>query len=297
MNDIITSPEISNANSSFILFADDTKIFSTDLTNIQSSLTDFDLKLQSYQLQLAPHKCAILPISKQPFDSFVPSLPSVTINSTKLTYINSVKDLGVYISSNFKWETHIAKIVNLSSLISYQILKTFKTRNILTLLKLYKTYIRPKLEYNTPVWSPYLQKDINAVEGVQRRYTKVICRRCNIVFNSYQDRLNQLKILSLQDRRIRNDLLLMFKIFRGFSDINFSSYFKIQTSQYSLRGGGSKIVPLKTFSNSAWTNSFFNRAPRYFNKLPPEISSTKSLQIFKSKLKTLNYNQLKLQYK
>ena len=296
MNDIITSPEISDSNSTFILFADDTKVFSTDLSNIQSSLSDFSSKLKSYQLQLAPHKCAILPFSKTPFDSLVQSLPSVTINSIDLPYIDSIKDLGIYVSSNFKWEKHISKIVNLSLITSYQILKTFKTKNIWTLMKLYKTYIRPKLEYNTPIWNPYLLKNINTIESVQRRFTKIVCRRCSIVFNSYQNRLEKLKILSLQDRRIRNDLLLMFKILRGLSDISFSSYFKIQTSPYSLRGGETKIVPLESYSSPAWINSFFNRAPKYFNKLPPEISSARSLQSFKLKLKKLDFNCLKQQY-
>lgn len=116
------------------------------------------------------------------------------------------------------------------------------------------------------------------------------------MFDSYQNRLEKLNILSLQDRRIRNDLLLMFKILRGLSDISFSSYFKIQTLPYSLRGGEIKITPLASHCSPAWINSFFNRAPKYFNKLPQEISSAKSLQIFKHKLQKLDYSYLKLQY-
>ena len=297
MNNIIKSPELANTDTKIILYADDTKIFSPDLSKIQSTLNNFNLKLQDHQLHLAPHKCAILPISNKPFKNIISCLPAINIDSTPLPFIETIKDLGIQMSSNLKWNHHITKIVNKAKILSYQITKTFKTRNIWTLLKLFKTYIRPQLDYNTPVWSPHLQQDINAVESVQRRFTKTICRRCNIPFTSYEDRLFKLDILSLENRRIQNDVILLFKILHGLSDISFNKFFKLQISNYSLRGPSSKIIPVQTFNNTLWKNSFFERAPRYYNKLPSEISSAKSLNVFKFKLKQVNYSHLKFNYK
>ena len=134
-------------------------------------------------------------------------------------------------------------------------------KNIWTLLKLFKAYVRPKLEYNTPVWSPYLLKDILAIEKVQKRYTKIVCRRCNIPFSSYTDRLRKLDLLSLQDRRIRFDLITLFKIINNLSDLNFHSFFLFQVSSYALRNNSSKIVPKRYFTSNAWVGSFFDRAP------------------------------------
>jgi len=58
------------------------------------------------------------------------------------------------------------------------------------LLKAYTTYVWPKLEYNTVVWSPYLKKDVNLLEFfVQKHFTRNICVRCNVPFDSYLDRL------------------------------------------------------------------------------------------------------------
>ena len=58
--------------------------------------------------------------------------------------------------------------------------------------------IRPKLRYNTPIQSPYLKKDINHIESVQRKYTRLIFNCCNISCTPYLDRLTRLNIKSLE---------------------------------------------------------------------------------------------------
>ena len=82
------------------------------------------------------------------------------------------------------------------------IFSVFKSKNIWTLLKLYTTYVRPKLEYATCVWSPYLKKDIAKIESIQKRFTKYAFLRSQIPFSSYNDRLLKINIKSLQYRRI-----------------------------------------------------------------------------------------------
>ena len=159
-------------------------------------------------------------------------------------------------------------------------------------MKLYKSYVRPKLEYNTPVWSPYLSKDINAVEKVQKRFTKIVCRRCNIPFSSYNDRLAKLNLLSLQNRRVRFDLITLYKIVNNLSDLNFNAFFILQNSPYALRNNSLKILPKKRFNSSAWNGSFFERAPRYWNKLSHDITSVNSLSAFKFKLNSISYENL-----
>ena len=81
-----------------------------------------------------------------------------------------------------------------------QVLHSFSSKNIWTVLKAHTTYVRPKLEYNTVVWSPFLRKDINLVESAQKKFTRHICTRCKISFNSYSDRLSKLKINLLEYR-------------------------------------------------------------------------------------------------
>ena len=104
-----------------------------------------------------------------------------------------------------------------------------------TLLRAYFTYVRPKLEYDTPVWSPYLKKDIITIESVQHCFTHQICTRCYISFCSYYDRLEKLNIKSLEYCRVEYDLFLMYKICHNLSDLNFHNFFSYCNSDYNLR--------------------------------------------------------------
>jgi len=162
------------------------------------------------QLSLAPHKCQHLAITQKiktgPVNEYC-------INSECIAKCSIVKDLGVFLYSDLKWAPHISHKTKMASMCSYQILRSFSTSNILILLKAFTTYVHPKLEYNTSVWSPHLHEDINTVESVQRRFTKLICRRCNVPYSSYSD------------RRIEFDLILTFKICYQLCDIPFDHFF------------------------------------------------------------------------
>ena len=135
---------------------------------------------------------------------------------------------------DLKWANHIDSIYKSASLTAYRILKSFKTTNIWTLLKLFTTYVRPKLEFNSCIWSPYLSKDIEKIEKIQQSFTRKAFIRCNMRFSSYQDRLYQLDIKSLKQRRILFDLIQIYKIIYDLSDIKFCSFFMFKPNFYNL---------------------------------------------------------------
>ena len=137
------------------LFADDAKLYGTDSHKLQISLTHLGSWLEDRQLKLAPNKCYSLHVGKPTVSN-----PTFSFHGTSISSVTTIKDLGIYVSDNLKWTSHINYIYRNASNCSYHILKFTRTKNIWTLLQLYKTYIRPKLEYNTPVWSPFLLKDI-----------------------------------------------------------------------------------------------------------------------------------------
>ena len=80
------------------------------------------------------------------------------------------------------------------------------------LCRLLHAYVRPILEYNTPVWNPWLIHDIKCVERVQRFFTRAIYKRVNLPPMSYSDRLTNLGLRSLEYRRLYFDLVMCFKI-------------------------------------------------------------------------------------
>ena len=289
INDIIWKVQ-SQHHLKIALFADDAKFITTDGLTLQCCLDHFSKTITEYQLKLAPHKSSSLQIGKKTY--LKTNDQQFQICSTTIPSTSSIKDLGVTIQENLKWEIHVNNIYGKAASLSYRILKSFKSKNIWTLLLLYKSYLRPLLEYNTEVWSPYFKKDIDRIESVQRRYTKLICQRCNIPFNSYEDRLEKLNLNSLQERRVKFDLIKMYQIVNNISSLSFDDFFFLEIPTYQLRKSSPKIKTKQNFSGKGWSNSFFVRGAAYWNKLDNTITSAKSLTQFKSLLKDVSISDV-----
>ena len=160
-----------------------------------------------------------------------------------------------------------------------------KSKNIWTWMDLFTTFIRPKLEYCSPVWCPYLIGDVDKIENIQRRYTKFVFKKCSIPFSSYMDRLQKIDFITLEQRRKFLDLILIYKIIHGLSDLKFDNYFSFTTTPYSLRSHSFKIKTILSLDSSQSFNSFFGRVPPIWNKLPEQVVCSASLGIFKKSLK------------
>ena len=84
------------------------------------------------------------------------------------------------------------------------------------LLKLYKTLVRPHLEYRVQFWSPYYRKDIIKLERVQKRFTRMLPGLDGL---SYKKRLDRMGLFSLEHRGLRGDLIAVYKIMRGIDQL------------------------------------------------------------------------------
>ena len=105
-------------------------------------------------------------------------------------------------------------------------------------MKLYKTLVRPHLEYCVSAWSPHYLKDKVLLERVQYRLTRMIRGLGKIC---YEDRLEYLGLGTLEKRRNRSDLLEVFRMFKGLSLTPFDNFFTLNTSA-DTRGHSAKIV-------------------------------------------------------
>ena len=194
---------------------------SNNPSQLQHALDCFSSWICEYQLCLATAKWAHVAFSRH----MANNIQNVFhINSEPVQTTSKVGDLGVLVTDNLKWSSHISHIHSVASHLSYIVLHAFSTKNIWTLLKIYVTYNRPKLEYNSSVWSPYLKKDIKLIESVQKRLTRNVFIRCNLPFNSYEDRLTKLGMKSSEYCKLECDLILMYKISHNLCDLNFSDY-------------------------------------------------------------------------
>jgi len=191
------------------LYADDLKLYSTiyssaDSTQLQQNLIKLVEWSKTWQLDISVNKCFVLHVGSRFRLNRIQQQPYF-IGDKQLLVCDTVKDLGVTVDGQLKFSQHIRLIVNKAFTKSYLIYKCFQSRFPTTLIKAYTVYVRPILEYCSSVWSPYIKKDINLIESVQRRYTKRIPGMYNM---SYTDRLNALGLDRLDVRRLRADILL-----------------------------------------------------------------------------------------
>ena len=96
-------------------------------------------------------------------------------------------------------------------------------------MPLYKTLVRPVLEYGNSVWKPYFKKDSELLEKVQRRSTKLVRP---IKDKSYPSRLRELRLPSLVYRRQRADMLQVFRILTEIDNVQIYQSIQIEKNKY-----------------------------------------------------------------
>ena len=122
----------------------------------------------------------------------------------ELSVVEEEKDLGIWVTSNLKPSLHCIRTATKATQMLGQLKRSFKFLTKSSVLMVYKTFVRPTLEYCTLIWNPYFAKDIDILESVQRRGTKLFP---SITPLPYKSRLRYLNIYSLYCRRQRGDLI------------------------------------------------------------------------------------------
>ena len=138
--------------------------------------------------------------------------------------------------------------------------------------------MRPHLEYAVQFWSPSLRKDIERLEAVQARATKLIP---SIRHLGYVRRLERLNLYSLEKRRLRGQLIETFKMLKGVNNIDYRHLFTFSNNR--TRSNGWKLE-LKRFNTSQCGNFFTYKIAPIWNRLPAEAVNSASVEQFKIEL-------------
>lgn len=256
-------------------FADDTKLFNFPTTKsdiLKTDLKQLELWSSQWLLSLNADKCTILHIGYNN-----PKLEYM-LNGVTLAKVDTQLDLGVTLSSDLKWSAHIVSIVKKANSVLYLVKCAFKDISSELMLNIFKTYIRPLLEYASSVWCPYFVKDIELIEKVQRRATKVPQA---LKFLSYEERLLKLGITTLKERRDRGDLIETYKVISGYYSCPVNIFTFNQNVQ--LRGHSFKLV-LERCNKLPRKNFLCNRVHKRWNSLPASIVGKPNTNLFKSAL-------------
>jgi hypothetical protein len=160
------------------------------------------------------------------------------------------------------------------------ILRSFVSRDVTLLLQAFTVYVRPLLEYNSVVWTPVLKCDIDCVERVQRRFTKRLPGLHNL---TYAERLNKLKLITLELRRLHIDLLWCYRIVFGICCLKSDDFFVINVESVT-RGHPYKLFKQQCGGGPRF-NFFANRIINVWNSLPYDMVDFSSLNTFKRTIK------------
>ena len=271
------------------LFADDTKLYSIcSDNNLQQDLDKVVTWTKQMQMSFNAGKCKVMHLGKQnPHKQY--SMLDSNNEHCVLTDTKTEKDLGVLIDCHLSFTEHITAQVNKANRALGALKHTYKYIDKHTFKHLYKSLIRPHVEYASPVWTVRTKYNQDVLERMQRRATKIIPE---IKHLSYPDRLKALDLPTLLYRRKRADVLQLYKIFHGFDDFDLDCSCEICGNPVFERSHGSKNMntrghPYKLQTHFCNTNrklSFFGRVIPIWNKLKSETVCSKTINEFKNKL-------------
>ena len=209
-------------SSSCKIFADDTKVYHQilsllDQDTLQSDLVNLSLWSEEWLLGFNEDKCKELHVGKQN------QIYNYEMNNHTLENVIEKKDLGILVTDSLSFSKYIGKAASKANSILGMIKRTFSYFSKDSLQTLYKSYVRPHLEFCVQAWSPFLKKDKVILEKIQRRATKLIPGIANL---SYEEKLRELKLTTLRlgDRGTRGDLIKVYKILNGLKSVNLNTF-------------------------------------------------------------------------
>ena len=205
-----------------------------------------------------------------------------SMDSKELSETTKEKDLGILIDCKLDFGCHIKEIVGRANRMIGMIRSSFVCLNKKMFLNLYLALIRPLLEYCVQVWSPHLQKYIKLIEGVQRRATRLVPELREL---PYEERLKELKLTTLEERRVRGDMIETYKIITRKEKVNPDKFFQMLPDPES-EGPRTRVKRIyKKFAKKDVRRcSFTMRVTNGWNGLTNEIVNAKKTSEFKARL-------------
>ena len=266
------------------LYADDILLYRTvtspnDYMILQNDINALSNWVSRNNLTLNPNKCKYLVISKLRKHSV--EVPILTLNNEVLEKVSSFKYLGVNITDDLSWANHTSVIASKARRILGLLYRHFSSWSPPeALLQLYKSLVRPHLEYASQVWNPHLVKDIDQLENIQKFALKICFKQWD---SSYSDLLQSSNLPTLANRRKYLGLCYLYKLINNvfeFPDCPLTR----RVLNYPNRNGRADLFVQPRANSNTYHYSFFPATISLWNSLPTCVASAPSVNSFKRQL-------------
>ena len=266
INDIMSDIE-----SEIRLFADDCVCYREikdieDTLKLQKDIDRLGIWARKWGMRFQPVKCNMMQLTNK----HNKIQASYTLEGNVLENVDSIKYLGVTITSDLKWNSHIRNVCSKAN-------RTlgFLRRNLFSCPQdvkeaAYKSLVRPILEYGSTVWDPHYNGLNDELENVQKRAARFVTRNYSYETGSMTGILEELKWETLQKRRKDNRLILLYKGLKGKARIPTDD---LIPKNRRCRNQHSLVFQIPSASIDAYKKSFFPQTIRDWNVLPDSLIS------------------------
>ena len=260
-------------------FADDTKAgkvikSEADRNDFQQSLDKFCTWADTWQMEFNINKCKIMHFGRQnPGYEY-------TMNNIKLDSTKEERDIGVLICDNLKQSTQCASAAKRANTVLGQISRSFHFRDKDVFIKLYKQYVRCHLEFAISAWNPWTITDQNLLENLQIRAVKMVT---GLRGQTYEEKLKEVGLTSLVDRRIRADMIQVFKIVHGFDKVDSNIWFQfVDQRERNTRSSTDSLNLIQPVARTETRKQFFShRVVNHWNSIPFDLKRARNPKHFK----------------
>lgn len=253
------------------LYADDCVIY-REITNpddsflLQSDLNTISSWCNQWLMKLNVKKCKMMKFSR----GSAVSTSSYKINNTILSSVTSYKYLGVHITNNLSWQTHIEYVTNSANRTLGFLRRNFSRAPSSLKLTLYKTLVRSKLEYASSIWDPSTAQLTYLLEAIQNRSARFIV--CNYSRSASVSAIKtSLHLPDLSSRRKLARLSLFHKMYYTNPEIKNDLF--ISPPYISSRIDHNVKVQVPTCRTNLFFNSFLPKTASEWNHLPASVAS------------------------